>query len=276
MEENENNKNINIDIKSKTIEQVVDKLAVPVYNDLAKKPLQSTGNILTTVLDFFHNSVFYPMQKYNLYAENKLEDYVIELQNRTQVIPPENLVQPRVNILGPTFDALKYNLDEEYIKEIFTNILVSEMDNRKQSRILPSYIEVVKQLSYADTKMLSFFKSLPNFIDILKSLPIMRLKYVNKQSKGFFGVTNNVIAVMDDASFVVIDSVVADNLSRLKLIEIDYSHFIYDKPYDDVFKKIKADKQFKNCSPTSIDLDYSEGALNITDYGMNFIDICLS
>ena len=128
------------------------KVTENAYNDTLKEPLKSSSKITSTVLNFFYNTVLYPMQKYNLYAEDKLKKYAEDLQNRAKKIPEKNLVNPRVNILGPTVEGLKYNLDEEYIKEMFTNILLSDMDNRKQSKVLPSYIEIIKQLSKEDAE----------------------------------------------------------------------------------------------------------------------------
>ena len=210
------------------------------YDDALKQPLKSSSNVLSTVFDFFHNTVLYPMQKYNLYAENKLNNYACELQERAQSIPEENLVSPRVNILGPTVEGLKYNLDEDYIKEMFTNILISDMDSRKQSKVLPSYVEIVKQLNKNDAEMLKFFKETPDMFNW------------------------------------ILDAIVLDNLVRLRLIELNFNEYrnnilIYEK----AFEKIQQRDEFKNLGPNIKDLGFSKGLIKLTDFGQNFIDICL-
>ena len=168
------------------------KVAENAYDDTLKKPLQNTSGIVSTVIDFFHNTVLYPMQQYNLYAKNKLEKYAEDLKKKVEDIPSENLVSPRVNILGSTIDGLKYNLDEEYIKEMFTNILTSEMDNRKQSKVLPSYIEIVKQLSKADTEMLQFFSQ-----SHLKDEPILKLK-IKYKNGGFKYISDDIYLIFNN------------------------------------------------------------------------------
>ena len=240
------------------------------YNDGVKKPLKSSSGIISTVLDFFHNTVMYHMQKYNLYAENKLNDYALHLQDEAQKIPDEFLTNPKVNILGPVFDGLKYNLDEEHIKEMFTNILISNMDTRKQSKVLPSYIEIVKQLNNQDAQMLKFFKD-NNFIE----KPVMKIKYIYNNN-GFLYSSNNLVLIIG-SSYKILDSIILDNLSRLKLINITTNEYLHDSQlYEKAFEQIKKRSEFTTLPPNVEKIDYKKGLIQITDFGKNFIDICLS
>ncbi|MBO5348956.1 MAG: DUF4393 domain-containing protein [Clostridia bacterium] len=193
----------------------------------------------------------------------------------------ENKTEPRTNILGPAVDVLKYNLEEEHIKEMFINIIGNDMDKSKQSKVLPSYIEIVKQLSSEDAKTLCLFKkvnSLYTISHIVSNAPVMKLKYTNKKTHGYFDYNKDTILILDEFNFHVLDSIVVDNLLRLKLIEIDFSKFLFDQPYDSIFNTIRKDEQFKALNdPSSVlKLDYSKGILELTAFGKNFIDICLS
>ena len=265
MEENK----LPIELKAE-VKADLTKTVEKTYDDTLKKPLTSSSKILTTVLDFFHNTILYPLQQYNLYAKNKLENYSIDLENKAKSIPQEYLTNPKVNILGPVFDGLKYNLDEEHIKEMFTNILLSDMDKRTQSKVLPSYIEVVKQLSSEDAQMLKFFKE-----NNIKNEPIMKLKYILK-STGYIYTTNNLILIQNN-SYDILDSIIIDNLLRLKLINIKFDELRNDRtPYNSVFEQIKQRKEF-NPLPQNVEkLDHTDGLIQISDFGQNFIDICLS
>lgn len=247
------------------------KVTEEVYTDAFKNPLNSTSKITTTVLDFFHNTVMYPLQRYNLYAKDKLKKYEEDLKNKAQKIPNENLVSPRVNILGPTMEGLKYNLDEEHIKEIFTNILLSDMDNRKQDKILPAYIEIVKQLNPKDAKTLQQIKA-----DVGQHAPILKLKYIFTNN-GFTYVSDNILLLYNETKYVVLDSLVLDNLCRLKLIELDFNEYLSDETiYQNAFKLIKCSNAFKTLPHDVKELGYSQGLLKTTSFGQNFIDICLS
>ena len=240
------------------------------YDDTFKSPLKSSSNAITTLVDFFHNTVMYQKQKYNLYAKDKLQNYADELENRAKAIPSENLISPRVNILGPTIDGLKYNLDEEHIKEMFTNILLSEMNNKQQKKVLPSYIEIVKQLSKDDAILLKFIKE-----NNLSYGPIIKLKI--SFSNGAYASPSNDLLLIINEDYKLIPAIVIDNLSRLKIIEIDFDTCINnDLLYKNAFKRIKDETPIGMISSASKKLDCSKGLLKITDYGKNLIDICLS
>jgi len=245
------------------------KTAENVYDDTLKQPLKSSSNAITTLVDFFHNTVMYPMQKYNLYAKDKLQNYADELENRAKAIPSENLISPRVNILGPTIDGLKYNLDEEHIKEMFTNILLSEMNNKQQKKVLPSYIEIVKQLSKDDAKLLKFIKD-----NKLSCEPIIKLQ-LNSNS-GIYYPSDDIFLIVNN-SFQLIPSIIIDNLSRLKIIDLDFLSWRNNEDlYKNAFQKIKNETPMGMIPSSSTKLDYSKGLLKITNYGKNLIDICLS
>lgn len=239
------------------------------YKDTVKKPLQSSSKAVTTLLDFFNNTILYPMQKYNLYAENKLNNFAKELQERASKIPSENLVEPQINILGPAIEGLKYNLDEEHIKEMFTNILLSNMDNRKQCKVHPSFINIVKELSHQDAATLKLFKD----CQIIEEA-ITRLKYTTKDSG--FVLVNNDVFLIHHGDIKILSNIVIDNLLRLKLIEINFlAHRNDEKIYGDAFKVLKPLIPPSN-NPILIDTSYDKGLLKVTKLGQNFIDICLS
>lgn len=252
---------INLDL-TKTVENV--------YNDTLKEPLTSSSKAISTVLDFFHNTVMYPMQKYNLYAEGKLQKFAKKIENEVKGIPDENLVYPRVNILGPTIEGLKYNLDEDYIRDYFTNILVADMDDRLQNKVLPSYIEIVKQLSRDDAEMLQFFKEKD-----INDEPIIKIKYIYDNG-GFHYVSNN-IGLLYNGEDIILKAVILDNLSRLRLIELHFDEYRKDKTlYDNTFEKIKLRDEFKILPNSVSELGYTKGLIKVTEFGKNFIDICLS
>ena len=265
----EENKKINFNVSSDTVDKVVDKLAVPLYEDLAKKSVHNVGDTGSTLTKFVHNFFLYPFQKYNIYAEDKLRNYAAELEKKSKAIPQENYVEPRVYILGPTVERLKYNLDEEYIKRMYTNILISEIDSRKQKKVLPSYIEVVNQLSHDDAKFLNLMKEKDE-----TDFAIMKLKVNYTEENCYDYISHNILFITEDgAGSQWIDAIVIDNLLRLQLIELSYTEAVSNNSvYTDAFEKIKnQDYNIKEGNK----LDYKKGILRITDFGINFINICM-
>lgn len=250
----QNNLNLQLDLT---------KVANKTYDDLASKPLKSTGNVGSTVIDFFHNFILYPLQKYNIYAESKLQNYKDELVKKANNIPKENLILPRVSIFGPTLEGLKYNLDEQYIKDMFTNILISDMDSTKQSKVLPAYIDIVRQLSKDDAIFLKSLKECSSYvrgffcIELHNKDKYILLEYSDNNGK------------LSDFNIIKLNSIVIDNLIRLRLIEIPDRVFVNQKVYDKMYELLH--------QPTMIEvIQYTPRILSVTDFGKNFIDICLS
>lgn len=246
------------------------KVAEQAYQDTLSKPLESSSGVIETVIDFFHNTILYPMQKYNLYAEEKLRNYALELEIKAQSIPKEYLSAPRVNILGPVFEGLKYNLDEDYIKKIFTNILLSDMDTRKKDKVLPAYISIVNQLSEEDAQTLNLFQE-----HNVSEEPIIKLK-IDSDIGGYREISNDMILVLND-NYKILDSIILDNLQRIKLIEITFMESLTNKDiYESTFKKFKIQEDLTELPCDINKLSYLSGLMKITDFGQNFIDICLS
>ncbi len=250
----QNNLNLQLDLT---------KVANKTYDDLASKTLKSTGNAGSTVVDFLHNFILYPLQKYNIYAEYKLQNYKDELVKKANKIPKESLTLPRVNIFGPTLEGLKYNLDEQYIKDMFTNILISDMDSTKQSKVLPAYIDIVRQLSKDDAIFLKSLKECSSYvrgffcIELHNKDKYILLEYSDNNGK------------LSDFNIIKLNSIVIDNLIRLRLIEIPDRVFVNQKVYDKMYELLH--------QPTMIEvIQYTPRILSVTDFGKNFIDICLS
>ena len=95
-----------------------------------------------------------------LRAKNEID--VENLRNSTlqqvATIPPENVQEPPLKILGPALEASKYYIEEEELRSMFAKILASSFDDRKNSIIHPSFVEIIKQLDVTDARILQFLK----------------------------------------------------------------------------------------------------------------------
>ena len=262
-----------LDIKSETIDKAVDKLVEPVYKDVAQPIIKSTGSALSFCSQFIVSRIK-PFMYFKIKeSEYKIKEIDIKLAKKYEHIPDENKTEPRTNILGPAVDVLKYNLQEEHIKEMFVNLIGNDMDKTKQTRVLPSYIEIVKQLSKDDAEFLCYLKNKYSMQDI----PLIRLKLVNNDSTCFSYVSTDCICMHNDEP-TGISPIVLDNLIRLKLVEIPFDEFIANTSiYSEAFDKLKNSFEFHafNQIPNK-HLDYQSRMLKITNFGRNFIDICLS
>lgn len=258
-----------LDVADKTI-----GLVNKVYDDGLSKPTKALGNGLSMCLGFLGSMVSPMMYEYIQNAEYKKKEVDRKLAAKYNLIPEDKRVEPRMNIMGPAVDVLKYNLDEEYIKEIFVNIMCSEMNTEKQDKVLPSYIDIVRQLSKNDAQMLkSIFELFKKngkqqlVLDIVRARP-------NNSEYGYFDLDKYVIDYDErygTLHTIKLDPVVIDNLSRLEIIKIDEVKYITDKDdYEIGFNYIK--NIYSNFEDFKV--FYEKGILELTNYGINFLSVC--
>lgn len=204
----------------------------------------------------------------------KLELAMNEMLAKHGKIPVPNRTEPSSYIALQTIKNLNYALDEEYLKELFINILISDMDNRKKSRVKPAYIEMVKQLSKEDVE---FLKSLKEK-NILDSAPVLQLRFTN-QTGGFVNISDKILIVPKEDNLVLsIPPIVLHNLLRLNIISIPFGLSIskYEGLYIDTFEKIKKNpdtEMLLALKPPDMKLDFEKEKLEITPLGKEIIDI---
>lgn len=256
-----------LDIKSETIDKALDKLVEPVYNDAVKPAINTSKSALGFCSQFIVSGIKPFMYKRIKECEYKIAEIDKKLEEKYNQIPEKNKTEPRTNILGPAVDVLKYNLEEEHIKEMFVNLISKDMNIVQQSKVLPSYIEIVKQLSNNDAETLKYFSEIGKSV-----FPVIKLKLGIEN--GYTYPSNDLLLVTEEISdtYYNLEGIVIDNLERLRLIEISFSEHLADTSiYSNFFDTFNFSE-----IPEGEKIDYKKGLLKITDFGKNFINICLS
>lgn len=85
--------------------------------------------------------------------EQKAIQFERKVQEKYNNIPEQNRVECPINILGPTLEGLKYNIDEEYMQELFANLLSTSMDKAKLSSVHPKYVKIISEMNEIDAKV---------------------------------------------------------------------------------------------------------------------------
>ena len=85
------------------------------------------------------------------------EKFKYKLKEKISQIPKDKIIEPKLSILGPALEASKYYIEEEEIREMFTNLISASMNSDSSKNIHHSFVEIIKQLSPYDAKL---FKSL--------------------------------------------------------------------------------------------------------------------
>ena len=204
-----------------------------------------------------------------LRAKNEMD--VENLKNSTlqqvATIPPENVQEPPLKILGPALEASKYYIEEEELRSMFAKILASSFDDRKNLIIHPSFVEIIKQLDVTDARILQFLKEQNH----AAGSPIPIMKAVIRSDSGY-KIVFPIIYFINGTEGINELSSSLTNLERLGLLKID----------DDTYSTIDSDYDFirNNYFVQHVLQKYPEISLekmcfSITPLGNNFLQVCL-
>ena len=251
---------------------VVEPISNAIQQNIPETAKQADG-ILSTVVGFFNNVVLYPVKKANLTFRYKLEAFEDDLKKKIERIPPENLQVPPTMISGPTLESLRYTYDEEELREMYENLLASAMDNRIVSKVHPSFVDAIKQMSPLDAKIISKCSKVGRVrcASITFHIKDMPSKVYVEAMPDYF------VDELKDIADPFVISASLSNLQRLGLITITDTGFV-DTDYED-FKTssyVLSRKKLFESFEKEIIIEVEKRALIANDYGKQFSRVCLS
>lgn len=187
----------------------------------------------------------------------EIDDFKKIFNEKLNQIPEENRINPRREIVVPIMtDIQTYGSDEE-LRKMFANLLASAMDKTNYSNTRPSFVQMIKEMSPVDAKILSIIED---------EIPSVDIKWTF-QNGTFMLQHSNVIFhnALDYSSSAISASL--DNLVRLNLInfidglnitEFDYSTFSSTPEYQDADVKLSAAKAEANLKKAHTSLNLKE------------------
>ena len=269
----------------------------------ADGPIKTFNKTWELVLGKFHLYV----DKVQYKRELDFEKFKAQFENEIGTVPEENLQEPKISLLGPALEASKYYIEEESLSRMFSKLIASSMDDRKNSDTHHSFVEVIKQLSPNDAILLKHL----SFISVH---PAVQYKAIMNKDYEAIKLSDSVIkhSPLDIKS----TELSINNLSRLGLINESFGFSSLTKPgiYDVFYKpayycyfvdiliaekntlggqkvmqlfkdgqniqnvqnitKLDYDSILKIIKPWSLDID--KGMINFTAYGSSFINACVN
>ena len=234
---------------------------------ITDEAIKDKNNLLNKVgflFDFI--AAKYKPDMYRVIEESKfkIQEIKNELNAKYNKIPIENRTDPRLNIIFPTEEALLLNINEEYIRNMFINLIISEVDERKHDNVRVAYIETIKQLDRNDAILI---QDLAPFINDGKnefSICLLR----NGESPRKFTEISSILCTKKEIK--ELDEIVINNLERLGIIDIMEDYYVQGE--NDLLEK--ALKKSKDKYPELNSLFYDKAVLKVTKFGINFIKIC--
>ena len=241
-----------------------------IYEDGLKSSVQESGKVLSLIPKTV-NAALAPLRKWIAQREYNVAETEKLLALKLEKIDPDSIVSPEPYIAVPALQAISYCDNSEDLRNMYANLLASSMRIDKKQNVHPSYVELIKQLSPDEAKLLK------RISDGSDSYPLIDVKLVLSNNGGYFVQVQNFTLLAE--GFCEYPERVCeylDNLSRLKIIDIPYGVYIKS---DEVYKPLESNIKIQNI----INSEVSEGdtwkidrkKLEITEFGKGFIEACV-
>jgi hypothetical protein len=253
--------------------------AVPIYQDLLQPAAKEIGKGLETVAKTI-NIALSPV-KAMVWGYEKIEDFlstrVAELLKNT---PPENIISPKLNVVGPAIEALRYSGQENILSDLYAKLIASSMDKETAYKAHPAFVEILKQLTPDEAKIVGLF-------NYSKPFPLLdvRGEFINQgrhlANEGVTVLTNfSVIGKEAGVEFLDLIPVYINNLCRLGLAEVPKDVVSSEiEPYNvlesDPLVQTKK-YQIENESSPPLRCVFIRKELKVTDLGKQFAEVCSS
>ncbi|EKF9850475.1 DUF4393 domain-containing protein [Vibrio cholerae] len=245
--------------------------AIPVYEDALQPAAKEIGKALGTVAKTV-NVALAPVSAL-VWGYDKIKDFVdTKVSEKLSNVKDEDIVSPPPNVAGPALESLKYTGSIEELKELYANLIASSMDKNTTHKAHPSFVEIIKQLSSDEAKLLVYFAS-------SGSAPIVDIKNNRKDKTGgryeYRYFTN--IGEKLKLENLGLNSSYWSNLIRLGIVDIpDNFQLIEEGIYDDIISHTAVKSIVSNINKQEGRVaEIIKTAVLVTDLGRQFIDVCV-
>jgi hypothetical protein len=220
------------------------------------------------------NNVLFPLaamnygfEKARTYFEERFRD---EFAEHAGAIPPEQVVMPKPSIAGPALQGLAFTHEEPDLKNMYLNLLAASMDGQRASDVHPAFVEVIKQLTSLEARLL------PSILNVTAPLPIAEIRLGPDGRNGYNIFQPNLMNLKDEQTDKQIGGVHAsamvDNWLRLGLVRVDFSNKISEESaYDWVLARPEYQSLVARV-PNGVQVTFGAGLIERTSFGMQFAE----
>lgn len=245
--------------------------AVPIYPDAIQPGAKQAGRALETVGRAV-NAALAPIRGL-VWGVEQLEEFLANrVKGKLKNTPPDQIVTPKPNVVAPALDAVRFTNNDPDLQEAYANLIASAMTDRMRDRVFPSFVEILKQLTSDEAKMLRVIaKRAP--------VPIVHLRREDARHNGVTVARNlSLIATEAGCQYPYNVQSYLDNLDRLGIVDLFPEMNFYTD--ENVYVALESDttvlalKASIPCSPEETVL-FRRSGLELTTLGNNFIEACV-
>ncbi len=249
--------------------------AVPIYQDVLQPAAKEIGAALHVVAKTIHIALA-PVSVL-VWGYDQIKDFVsTKVAEKLRKVPPENITTPKLNVAGPLLESLRYTGHEETLSDMYANLLAASMDSRTASGAHPSFVEIIRQLTSDEARLVKLFSH-------DRAFPLVTVGWRFKKEKtpltGEQSILVNFSLLGYEAKceFPHLTPIYLDNLCRLRLIRIPSDAFYTSPGVYDELEKHQDIIAVKNSitEDEKMEAFIERKAIIVTELGKQFCRICV-
>lgn len=198
--------------------------------------------------------------------EADLENYKELIIKELTPISPTNVQSPQLSILGPALEASSYYIGDEELRKMFAKLIGATFDKTKNSVTHVSFVEIIKQLSPYDARLLRTFKN-NEFYPAIAVVSI--LNHLDNEEYSF-KVVKDIVFVSKENIDMEQNEFSISNLIRLGILTNNLSETFPNTLKPNAYKVYE-----ENFLPVSESIKLKQGMLKVTPFGQNLLKTCL-
>ncbi|XYQ53179.1 DUF4393 domain-containing protein [Pectobacterium carotovorum] len=249
--------------------------SVPIYQDAFQPAAKAIGKGLETIVKSI-NVALAPLSAMVWGYEKIQEQFIPKVTEKLKDTKPEDIITPKPNVAVPAIEALRYTAYDESLSDLFAGLLASAMDKNKSNEAHPAFVEIIKQLTSDEAKIISKFKVESQFI-LIDLLVCRDKKYGGGEAIHVGNISEFYFS--DELECPYLSPSYLVNICRLGLADIPYDTYATDN--ESQYKKLKSIDHIVNLK-NQYELKQgerfflSEGLIRLTKMGEQFIFVCVS
>lgn len=238
--------------------------AVPIYQDAMQPAAKQIGKGLETVAKTL--LIALAPFKVLVWGYEEIEDFLrTRVAEKLQDTPIERIQSPAAHVAVPLLEALRYTGNELSLREMYASLLATAMDSAKANNAHPAFVEIIKQLTPDEAKIVGLFASKREFplIDITQQ----RLYVESETVYRHFSLIANEVGLTCPQQLPVY----IDNLCRLGLTEIPPKAALYPREvYLPLWKHPFVEEICRRVTTDSTEAILIDKCLMVTSFGEQF------
>lgn len=250
------------------------EVAPKLYDDAISPTAKEAGGLMSRIPKAI-NAAFAPLDIWIAKKEYNVKETKLLLEKKLKNKESENIVTPEPYIAVPAIQGISYCCNSDELRNMYANLLANAMDTDVKSNVHPAFVEIIKQLSPFEAKLIKML-SRDGF-----QHPIVKVRY-QLSERDYNGVDafSNIISSKYGITFDNLNdySVALENLARLKIVHINYDESYSD---DNLYKDIENSETVRVAKELNKKTQYSvtrvkHGVLEFSSFGKMFVKICVN